>query len=207
MRKTLLLIAFIFLTLTITAQNDVEYGLKGGLNYSSFIDNNDDDIPADFKGKIGFHFGGFISIGINDKISIRPELLYSQQGSDFTINGSDLNIFSQDDLFITSIDGEIKESLLTLPIILEYALNEKLNLEFGPQLGYSLNREVEFEDNPLGGGFIRNDDEEKFELGLALGLGYSLSDDFGISLRYNYGIIERQNLKTSVIQLGLNYKL
>ena len=31
---------------------------------------------------------------------------------------------------------------------------EKLNLEFGPQFGYSLNREVEFEDNPLGAGFI-----------------------------------------------------
>lgn len=96
---------------------------------------------------------------------------------------------------------------MILPIILEYGLNEKFNLEFGPQFGYSLNREVEFDNNPINSGFIRNDDEEKFELGLGLGFGYSLSNDLGISLRYNYGIIERQNLKTSVIQLGLNYKL
>ena len=209
MKKSFLLIGIILITLNINAQDkQTEFGIKGGLNYSSFADNNDDDIPADYKGKIGFHIGGFVQFEISEKVSIRPELLYSQQGSDFTINGADLNIFDpNDDIFITSIDGEIKESLLLLPIILEYGLSEKFNFEFGPQFGYSLNREIEFEDNPLDGGFIRNDDEEKFELGLGLGLGYSLSDDLGISLRYNYGIIERQNLNTSVIQLGMNYKL
>lgn len=108
MKKTLLLIGLTLSILTINAQNNIEYGLKGGLNYSSFIDNNNDDIPVDYKGKIGFHFGGFVSIGISDKISIRPELIYSQQGSDFTIHGSDLNFISQEDIFITSIDGEIK---------------------------------------------------------------------------------------------------
>lgn len=209
MKKTFLLIGIFLLVINSYGQDSqIEFGIKGGLNYSSFADNNDDDIPADYKGKIGFHLGGFVEFEISEKISIRPELLYSQQSSDFTINGADLNIFNpNDDIFITSINGEIKESLLLLPIIVEYSLSEKFNLEFGPQFGYSLNREVEFEDNPLGGGFIRNDDEEKFELGVGLGVGYSLSDDLGISLRYNYGIIERQNLNTSVIQLGMNYKL
>jgi opacity protein-like surface antigen len=209
MTKPLLLIALFLLTLNTYGQdNQIEFGIKGGLNYSSFSDNNNDDIPADYKGKIGFHLGGFVEFGISEKISIRPELLYSQQGSNFTINSSDLNIFSPDPIFITSIDGEIKESLLLLPVLVEYKMSEKLSLEFGPQFGYSLNREVEYDNNPFNfNGFLRNEDEEKFELGLSLGLGYSLFDNLGISLRYNYGIIERQNLNTSVFQLGMNYKL
>jgi opacity protein-like surface antigen len=209
MTKPLLLIALFLLTLNTYGQdNQIEFGIKGGLNYSSFSDNNNDDIPADYKGKIGFHLGGFVEFGISEKISIRPELLYSQQGSNFTINSSDLNIFSPDPIFITSIDGEIKESLLLLPVLVEYKMSEKLSLEFGPQFGYSLNREVEYDNNPFNfDGFLRNEDEEKFELGLSLGLGYSLFDNLGISLRYNYGIIERQNLNTSVFQLGMNYKL
>jgi opacity protein-like surface antigen len=209
MKKTLLLIGIFLLSLSSYGQDSqVDFGIKGGLNYSSFIDNNDDDIPAEYKGKIGFQIGGFVEFGISEKISIRPELLYSQQGSVFTMNGRDFNIFDpNDDIIISSINGEIKESLLLLPFIVEYRLSETFNLEFGPQFGYSLNRVVELDTNPLGGGFIRNDDKEKFELGLGLGVGYSLSDDLGIYLRYNYGVIERQNLNTSVIQLGMNYKL
>ena len=209
MIKSILLIGIFLITLNINAQDkQIEFGIKGGLNYSGFIDNNDDDIPADYKGKIGFHLGGFIEFKVSEKVSLRPELLYSQQGSNFTIDGADLNIFSPDPIFVTEIDGEIRESLLLLPVIAEYKLNEKLSLEFGPQFGYSLNREIEYDNNPLSfGGFLRNDDEEKFEVGISLGLGYSMTDELGISLRYNYGIIERQNLNTSVIQLGMYYKL
>ena len=209
MKKTLLLIGFLLLTLSTYSQdNQIEFGIKGGLNYSSFMDNNDDDIPTDYKGQIGFHLGGFAKFKLSGKISIKPELVYSLQGSNFTINGSDLNIVSQDDIFVTSIDGEIKESIILIPIILEYKLNKKLNLEFGPQFGYSLNRDVEYDNNPFNFiGFLRNDDEETFEIGIGLGFGYALSDDLGVSLRYNYGIIERQNLNTSVFQLGMYYKL
>ncbi|WGH75974.1 porin family protein [Tenacibaculum tangerinum] len=209
MTKPLLLIALFLLTLNTYGQvNLIKFGIKGGLNYSNFADNNNDDIPADYTGKIGFHLGGFVKFGISEKISIRPELLYSQQGSNFTINGSDLNITNPEPVFITSIKGEIKESLLLLPVIIIYTLSDKLHLECGPQFGYSLNRKIDYDNNPFNfGGFLKNEKEEKFELGLSLGFGYYLSDDLGISLRYNYGIIERQNLNTSVFQLGMNYQL
>lgn len=208
MKKILVVIGITFSFLTTNGQNNIEYGLKGGLNYSNFIDTNTDDIPADYAGKIGFHLGGFVVFGINDAFSIRPELLYSQQRSKFNINTADLNIFNpNDELFITSLDGQIEESLFLLPIIVEYSLTKKFSLEFGPQFGFSLNRKIEYDDNFFGIGLLRNDDSEKFELGLSLGLGYSLVNDLGISIRYNYGIIERQNLNTSVVQLGINYTL
>ena len=210
MKKTFLFIGIFLLILNAYGQNSqIEFGVKGGINYSSFADNNDDDIPVDYKAKIGYHLGGFVEFMFSEKLSIRPEFIYSKQGSNFTINGENLNIVTPigSNFFITSIDGEINESLLLLPIIIEYNFNKKINLELGPQLGYSLNRDVEFDDNPLGGGFIKNSDDEKFELGLALGVGYHVSNDAIISLRYNYGVIERHNLNTSVIQLGMNYKI
>ena len=209
MKKILFLVGLFCLTLNISGQNKkIEFGIKGGLNYANFVDKNDDDIPADYKGKVGFFIGGIIEFSINEKIAVKPEFIYSLQGSNFTINGADLNIFSPNPIFITEINGKIKESLLILPIMVNYKLNREFLLEFGPQFGYLLNREVEYDNNPLDiGGFLRNDDTEKIELGIGLGIGYSLSNDFGISLRYNYGIIERQNLNTSVIQFGISYKL
>lgn len=210
MKKTLLLIGLTLFTLTSFGQNRAtEFGIKGGLNYSSFIDRNDKDIPADYNGKVGFHIGGFISLGISDKLSIRPELLYSQQGSNFSINGGDLNIFDPNDgAFVTSMDGTIKESMILLPIILDYKLNTKFNIGFGPQLGYSINREIDYDNNSFNfDGFLKNNDSENFEIGIGLEIGYYVAANYGISLRYNYGILERQNLHTSVINLGLNYKL
>jgi len=208
MYKTFLLIGLILISLTSFGQTkENEFGLKGGLNYSSFIDNNDKDITADYNGKIGFHIGGYIALGITEKLSIRPELLYSQQGSNFSIDGGDLNIFDPNNNFVTSIDGTIKESMILLPIILEYSLSEKFNIGIGPQFGYSLNREIEFDDNPFGGGFLKNDDSENFDIGLDIEFGYSLAENYVVYLRYNYGILERQNLHTSVIQLGINYRI
>ncbi len=204
MKKTLLLILLTLFALNSYGQNkNLEYGIKGGLNYSSFVDNNDEDFPVDYKGKIGFHIGGFITFSISEKISLRPELLYSQQASEVTIKRPD-GFFQT----IMSFDGNIKESLLLLPIILEYKLSETFDLGIGPQFAYSINREVEFDINSeFNSLFITNDASEEFEVGIDFELGYSLADNYRISIRYIYAITERQNLNTSVLQLGLNYKL
>jgi len=82
-----------------------------------------------------------------------------------------------------------------------------LYVEAGPQFGFVLNREIEIDDNPIDSNIIQNDDDENFEIGLGLGLGYSFTEKIDLSLRYNYGIIQRQNLNTSVVQLSLNYKI
>lgn len=90
MVRTITFIALTVLTLNSYSQNKhIQYGIKGGLNYSNFIDNNDTDIPVDHKTKVGFYLGGFVSFAINEKISIRPELLYAQQGSGFNIDAAD----------------------------------------------------------------------------------------------------------------------
>ncbi len=165
------------------------------------------DIPADYNGGIGFYVGGFVSFNVSEKISIRPELLFSQRGSSFSINGTDIKVFTLDDaFFFTSIDGDIKESLILLPIILKYKLSQKFVLGGGPQLSHSLSRNVEFDNNPFNIGFIRNDGSEKFEIGVDLELEYVITNSYGIELRYNYGITERQNLHSSIIQLGMNYR-
>jgi len=208
MKKITLFIGLILITTSVFGQKkNAEFGLKAGLNYSNFLDTNDEDIPAEYSGKIGFHIGGFVVFRITEKISIRPEILYSLQGSNFSINAYDLNIFDPtDDNFITSIDGKIKESMILLPIMFEYRFANNIDLELGPQFAYLINRDLTY-DNNQGLFSIRNDGSEEFEIGINLGLGYSFTEKYRIGLRYSYGIIERQNLHSSVIQLGLNYKL
>ncbi|QTD39215.1 PorT family protein [Polaribacter batillariae] len=206
MKRTLLLIGITLFTLASYGQKKTDFGIKGGLNYSSFVGNNDNEISTYYKGKVGFHIGAFFSFKVNEKLSIRPEILYSKQDSDLIINNLRILTYGVGGMFyINTVEGNIKESMLYIPIILEYKLNEKLNFGAGPQFGYSLNREFKFEK--LSKEVLSLiDNSENFEIGIGLELEYLLTANYGISLRYNFGIIERQNSNTSVIQLGMNYK-
>ena len=205
MMKILLLIGIYLFNTNIYCQNKkIEYGIIVGFQNSSFIDN--DDSPVNYTGKIGYHAGISLSFNINDKTSIRTEFLYLiRGGSILNIKGGRGGGFGFFNIGGNYIYGEIRESLIFLPLMTEYKLNHKFSLGIGPVFGYSFNRKVEYDDNRFDE-FIKNDKSKKFELNLGIDFRYSLND-IELFIRYNYGITERQNLKASIFQLGMNYKL
>lgn len=197
MKYKTLLISLLFVTYLINAQDKKnDLGLKAGLNYSSFSDNSSEDIGIDYTGKVGFYIGGYINFRITEKISIQPELLFSQQGSDFSI--SLVSIIDGTD---TILEGEIKESLVLIPVMLNVSLSDKFEILTGPQFGYVLERSID------PGQFIEDSNSDKFEIGANIEVGYNFGKKYRIGFRYNYGITERQNLHSSVMQFGLQYKL
>jgi hypothetical protein len=60
------------------AQPMLTYGAKGGVTLAN-ISIEDDDECCDMK--VGGAFGGFVDIGINDRVSIQPELLFAMKGA------------------------------------------------------------------------------------------------------------------------------
>ena len=210
MKKLYLLTGLlIFVTNITTAQEKTALGLKAGLNYSSFINNKDGAVPADYQGKAGFHAGGFVNFRLAEKLFIRPEVLFSLQGSEFEIDAKDTNVNDPEDpIFISDgISGKIKESVILVPVMAGVFVTENLDIELGPQLAWVVNRDVTYENNPYPLALIRNDDSGDFEFGVNAGLGYNFRAHYRIGLRYIYGITERQNLHSSVFQLGLHYTL
>ncbi|MEP5340430.1 MAG: outer membrane beta-barrel protein [Algibacter sp.] len=62
---------------------DVEFGVKGGLNFATITGDNttSDQIVT------AFNFGTMVEIKISEKFSLQPELMYSGQG--YSTDGSD----------------------------------------------------------------------------------------------------------------------
>jgi hypothetical protein len=201
--KILLLIGIYLCHTNIYSQNTkIEYGIIVGFQDSSFFDSSDS--PFNYTGKVGYHTGISLSFNINDQTSIRPEFLYLiRGGSILKMKGGGFSFFNTGG---NHIYGEISESLILLPIMIEYKLNHRFSLGIGPVFGYSINRKVKYDDNRFDE-FIKNDKSEKFELNLGIDFRYYSLNDIGLFIRYNYGITERHNLKTSIFQLGMNYKL
>jgi hypothetical protein len=202
----LILITILSSLNSIAAQNVTsDYGATAGVNYSNYLNSNNSSI--EYTGKIGFYAGGFASFDLNDNFTIVPELIVSFQGSDVGIKRSNLNIFDPFGVPVSgSIEGKLEETLLIMPLLVHYNLSKPLSVFAGPQFGYVLKRDVIFENNDVGIGFS-NDNKDKFEFNLSVGFGYNIIESARLLLRYNYGVIKRFDLNSSVFQLGVQYDL
>lgn len=95
---------------------EIHFGGKAGVNFASFTGDDADG----FDGRTAFHIGLAAELGITDKFSIQPELLYSAQGGEFQ-------------------DIDIDIDYLTLPVLAKYYAAENFSIEAGPQFGFKVN--------------------------------------------------------------------
>ena len=194
----------------------VRFGIKAGANAASF---NEQKFSTNVM-KLGLYGGVYADFPISKLFSFQPEVLYSQMGAESV------------DIEKTEVDENIKGSKVSLnyisvPLMLQIRPGKRFYIEAGPEFSYFLNGKSEgektvttvvngvtvtnsesFSEN------IQNDDINKFNVGLGLGLGYYFSDHLGINARYVNSLtdigkdrVDGQSIVTNrVFQLGLNYK-
>jgi hypothetical protein len=170
------------------AQGKINFGAKAGLNLVNLV--------GDLEGaesKAGIHFGGMAEISINDKFSVQPELLFSTQGANAEFGEDTFNL-----------------SYISLPIMAKYYATEALSIEVGPQVGFLVNAEEEFE----GETFDIDEGTHGVDFSLNFGLGYKLASGINFSARYNLGLSnvfdfegegQDVDVKNSVFQFSIGY--
>lgn len=175
----------LFLITGLQAQGDFAFGVKAGINLASL----GGDATYNYSSKPGFHAGVALDVPFGDKISIQPEVLISLQGSGgFFLE--DLNFW-----------------YLNLPVMGKYNVWDKLYIEAGPQIGFLLSNNLD--GNAFGGGGTF-DQTNGLDIGLAVGAGYRLNDNFYFQLRFSAGIInaiEDVTSKNRVFQISAVYFL
>ena len=168
---------------TAAAQN-INFGIKGGLN--SYNINTDPD--SDTDSKIGLNVGLLGHIHLTDQYAFQPELVYSMQGA-------------------TSGNTDLKLNYINVPLLVQYMFDNGFRIQAGPQLGYLLNAESENNNssNDL------TDNFKSIDMGLSLGASYvHPPTGFGVDARYNFGltnISDSSNLDTTNrgFQVGVFY--
>ena len=166
-----------------------KFGIKGGVNFSNLNTQNVESNNV----LTGFNAGLFAKIPITSSFAIQPELLYTTKGAKLTYD----NYF---------VNGSAKFNLnyLELPVLLAINITPNFNIHAGPYVAYLLDGNV---TNDVSGTLfdiqnnINNDDYNKFDTGLSLGLGYDASQ-FGFGARYNYGL---QKVGKERNFMGTNY--
>ena len=205
MKKLLLTAAVAVFGLTSINAQEITFGAKAGVNFSTI----GGDETGDVESKTGFHIGAVAEIMISDKFSVQPELLYSAQGSK--------EVYTEDFGGIdVKVEDKAKLDYINLPIMAKYYVTDGLSIEAGPQIGFLISSKLESEYTLDGETESNEIDIKEFtsglDLGLGIGLGYKVDSGLNFSARYNLGLSNVNDFSGSdlknqnnVFQLSVGY--
>lgn len=192
-------IGLLALSVMTFGQAQFAFGLKGGLNLSKLDINQG---ASNIDNRTGFHGGAFALVKIT-KIGIQPEVLFSKQGSNFTVDAKNY---------------EANFDYINVPIMLKLYLAAGLNLQVGPQFGFLTTSEL-----VTTAGSVKTTQDakslfnKKSDVAVAFGAGWDLPFGLTLDARYNIGLSDVEfkpsstaspiNFKNKVIQISLGYKL
>lgn len=163
----------------------VEFGAKAGANFASISG----DDTADFEGKIDYHFGLIAEVTFGGKFAFLPEVIYSFQGAKSEMSES---YFGFRGSYSYSNKEELKLDYINIPLLAKYNIIPGLSVQAGPQIGFLVKSEVEYEMTVNGQTESETvdvkDSMKGIDFALAAGLGYKLDTGLFFNARYNVGL-------------------
>lgn len=182
MKKIVLtLIAIIAVNSLVSAQ--IRFGVKGGLNLANVSVTPTIPKGTTMSNLIGFHGGIILDVPLSEKISIQPNLLFSQKGIKSTSSNSTI-----------LLDSKIALNYIEIPINVMFHATDALSIGGGSYLGYVLSgvstSTVTFsgktETMTKDADFDR--DLKRLDFGLNITAGYEVSNGLIINANYSLGL-------------------
>jgi opacity protein-like surface antigen len=191
MKKTYLLALAAIAGFAVHAQN-VDFGLKGGLNLASWTNNSN---GAGYQNRLAYHVGGLAQINVSPQIAVQPEVVYSSQGTKYTLGTS---------------EHSLGLNYINIPVMLKARIGSGVYAEAGPQIGFLTS--VSDKVNSTETNFFTTQDFKNTDVALGFGLGFQGSSGIGVDARYNLGLTNinnagSTNIKNNVLQIGLFFML
>jgi hypothetical protein len=169
MKKTILLLATGVLLVTFNANAQIGFGVKAGLNFNSAsIDAASGGASASdvASTSTGYHFGVFSVIKLGP-IGIQPEVYYSVQGMDISVNGAKQAVTS---------------NYVQIPILARLSFLKIINIHAGPQFGISTKKEIK--EIATGSVTDLKDLTKGADIAIVAGVGLNLPMGINASFRY-----------------------
>ncbi|MFH6969046.1 porin family protein [Flavobacterium sp. FlaQc-28] len=190
--KRIILAAIAVMVFGFANAQQTRFGVKGGLNLTSFAGGD----YYDTKSLVGFQVGAFAEIKIIERLAIQPEVLFSTQGAKF--DGGSFG------------DFDSKLNYINIPVLAKFYVTKQFTVEAGPQLGFLVSAKNDGRD--------AKDGFKSVDTGFNFGAGYNFTENVSVGLRYTVGLSNIADYdadtweeaydspKNSVLALTLAYK-
>lgn len=168
MRRLFITVGIVAISITNVLAQGFGLGIKGGINIAN-QNISATGFSPETTSQIGFHGGVFTVLMFTDKMGIQPELLYSTGGSEVDIAG---DVYSE------------KLSYIIIPVLFRYNINDMLSLHAGPQFGFLMSAEEEFDGDTED----IKDDFKGSDIAASFGIEVDLPIKLGLGARYALGL-------------------
>lgn len=172
--KKIILSAIAILAFSFMNAQQTRFGVKGGLNLTSFAGGN----YYDAKSLVGFQVGGFAEIKIIERLAIQPEVLFSTQGA--KIDGGSFG------------DFDSKLNYINIPVLAKFYITKQFTVEAGPQIGFLVSAKTDGND--------AKDNFKSVDTGFNFGAGYNFTENVSVNLRYTVGLANIADYNTDTAQ-------
>jgi opacity protein-like surface antigen len=174
MKKVLLSFVIMAGAMSISAQSEFHFIVKGGLNASTITNlsgtrESEDVSKVETDWKTGFNIGAGLEWNPNGKVGIETGLYYSEYGTKYRSEG------------LTTVSYTTGISHLQIPVLAKYYVYKGFNIFAGPQIGYRLSSKTK-------PGNLYNLYGKKLNYSAIAGLGYQFNSGLLISANYIYGL-------------------
>lgn len=165
----------------------MQFGIKGGINYSDLsVDNVKNETAI-----TGYHAGVYARINISDHFAMQPEVLYSAKGAKVDLLPYGTTTF--------------KLNYVDVPLLAVYRINKNINIHAGPYFSVLIDAAAKNNSSDSTFNFEKEIDKHNFQTedyGISAGLGFDILF-FNLGVRYNRGL---QTISKSNIFKGSAYK-
>ncbi len=172
------------------AQSTFAAGVKAGVNIShlsseaGFFDDGSDTY-RNFSSLTSFYAGGFFDLNLTKVYTLSPELLYSNQGSEYTFTPNNIGN-----------SGTIKVSYLNMNIVNKFRITPNFYPYAGTSFDFVLDKNYDVDSD--------------IDFALFIGAGFKFNRNFGIEARAKKGLIpvldySDGNHNNVVFQFGATY--
>jgi len=170
--KKIIFACFLLTLVTKNSQAQLQFGLKGGVNYNSdSFESVSNDVLNGAKTKTGIHTGLWLRAKLPViGFYIRPEIVYTELN----------NSVNYESPFSAPKTTDFKFRKIDVPVLIGKKFLGIGNVFAGPSFQYILSSDFELND-------LREVSTESFSLGIQLGAGIELGR-LGIDLRWERGL-------------------
>lgn len=220
MKKLFTLIAA-FSILSISAFSQTTFGVKAGVNNSSWkgdATQSLNDLLSVTNGylktnsRTGFYAGGFAEIPLSGAFSIEPGVYYSQKG--YQVKG-DLKT-DKLDMLGASATATLQSHYIDMPVLLKAEVAKGLRIYAGPQVSYLVKDNLNLRAGALGFDLLNTnmdvtDQFKKVDMSLVGGVGYTFDNGLSIEAGYDHGLSrvdKNSNFKSfnRTFKVGLGFR-
>jgi len=197
MKKRILLLASVFVSMLAMAQTKPVFGVRGGLSSATIQGDavNSLNNLLDFTngaittgGHTGFFAGGYAAIPLSNTISVEPAVYYTQKG--YELKG-ELNIKGAEFLGANA-KAQLNSQYIDIPVVLKANLGG-FQIFGGPQVSYLTKADLHTTGGVLGFNLLNSTTDattqfNRWDAGVTGGIGYQFANGVNLMASYDHGL-------------------